>query len=234
MSRGLRRGIIAALVLVALLVTADRISLVVAEGVAANSIKTSQHLDSDPSVSAKGFPFLTQLVSGHYDEIDVKAHGVEVNQGGHPLRIDVVSVVLHGVHVSHGFSVVRADTATARALISYADLSSTLGSTISYAGAGRVKASASVTVAGVKITGAVSVRPELTSAKTLRFADPQVSALGITAPAALSQALTSIFADSISLAGLPFGLQFSNIEATSDGIVVDLRGTDTVYDSRTS
>jgi len=234
MSRGARRAIIAVVVLVALLIAADRISLAVAESVAADSIKSSQHLDTSPSVSAKGFPFLTQLVAGRYDEIDVRARGVTVDPSGRHLRIDSVAVVLHGVHVSHGYSVFRADTATATALIRYADLSRALGTAITYAGNGRVRASAGVSVAGVNLSGSVSARPRLTTASTLSFADPQVSAGGITVPDQLTQALSSIFKPTISLAALPFGLTFTAIDATSDGVVADLRGANLVYDSRST
>lgn len=232
MSRGMRRWVIALLVVLALLTAADRISLVVAENVAASTIKSSQHLASTPSVSVKGFPFLTQLISGSYDEIDVQAHGVQVDPAGHPLRVDSVGVALRGVHLSHGFSVLQAKSAVATAMIKYADLSHTLGTTVSYAGAGRLTASASVTVAGVNLGGSVTARPELTSASTLSFADPKISVLGFAAPDALDQALTSIFATTISLAGLPFGLHFDAIEATQRGVVIELRGSNLVYESR--
>src|SRR4051812_19468376 len=169
MSRRARRAVIAIVVLIVLLIAADRISLVVAEGVAADSIKSSQHLSAAPSVSAKGFPFLTQLISGDYDEIDVKARGLNVDPSGRQLRVDSIAVVLHGVHVSHGFSVVRANTANATALIHYADLSRSLGTSISYAGSGRVRASAGVSVGGVSLSGSVSAKPQLTSSSTLSF-----------------------------------------------------------------
>jgi len=234
MSRGARRAVIAIVVLLALLIAADRISLVVAEGVAADSIKSSQHLDSTPSVSAKGFPFLTQLISGNYDEIDVKAHGLTVDPSGRQLRVDVVTVVLHGVHVSHGYSVLQADRADATALIRYTDLSRTLGTSITYAGSGRVRASAGVTVGGVTLRGSVSARPDLTSSSTLSFADPQVSAAGISVPTALTNTLSSIFQPTISLAALPFGLTFTAITATAAGVVAHLRGTHVTYDSRRS
>lgn len=232
MSRGIRRGLIALVVLLGLLVAADRISLAVAENVAANSLETSQHLDSQPSVSATGFPFLTQLVSGHFDEIDVTARGLQLGPGGRRLRVDTVRAVLDGVHTSHGFGVIQADTASATALIKYADLSRTLGSTVTYAGGGRVQASAGVTIAGTSLRGSVSVRPGLGSSNTLTFGEPQVSALGVTAPAALSQALAAIFAEGIPLAGLPFGMHFTAISAAPTGIAVGLHGANVVYDSR--
>ena len=231
MTRGARRSIIGVVVLVVLLIAADRISLIVAEGVAATSIKDSQHLDSTPSVSAKGFPFLTQLISGHYGEVDVSAHGVEVGAADRSLRVDTVSVALHNLHISHGFTVLETGTATATALISYTDLSHTLGTTVSYAGSGRVSASAGLTIAGVALRGSVTVRPVLASGNQLAFSDTQVSALGVAAPPELNQMLSNIFDTAISLASLPFGLKFTGIDAGQAGIIVSLVGTNLRYDS---
>ena len=47
--------------LVVLLVVADRLAARVAGQVVADRIKASQHLTTTPKVSVKGFPFLTQL-----------------------------------------------------------------------------------------------------------------------------------------------------------------------------
>ncbi|MCW2496800.1 DUF2993 domain-containing protein, partial [Jatrophihabitans sp.] len=196
----------------------------VAERVAGHAIQQSQHLDSRPSVTVRGFPFLTQLASGSYDEIDVTAKGLVVGSSLRTLRIAKVTVHLHGVHISDGFTHVKADTATADAVIAYADLAKTVGATVKYAGAGRVEASAGVTVLGVALRGSVSARPELTSNAELRFADAKVGALGVQAPASFESLLSGIFATPIPLAALPFGLTFTGLTATSAGIDVQLTG----------
>lgn len=231
-SRGPRRALIALVVLATLLVAADRISLVVAEGAAANSIKSSQHLESTPSVSVSGFPFLTQLISGHYDDVVVRATGLPVGADGRRLRVSSVTVTLHDVHVSHGFDVVRAGTASAIATVSYPDLSAALNTTVTYAGSGRVAASAGATALGVEVRGTVSALPELTTDDQLRFADIQVSALGAALPGALNSLLGDVFKPQFPLATLPFGLRFVTLTATKAGVVVTLYGNNTVYDSR--
>ena len=229
MSRGVRFWIVAAVVLVGLLIAADRVALVICEGVAAKSIKSSQHLASEPSVSAPGFPFLPHLISGHYPEVDVKAHGLDVGPQAHPLRIDTVSVTLHDVHISNGFDVVKSARAEATALITYTDLSTTLGTAVKYAGNARVSATVGVTVAGVPLNGTVSTKPVLASSNGLGFTDTQVSALGTQAPPQLTQALNGVFNAAISLESLPFDLRFTSITATQQGVVVTLVGTDLEY-----
>src|SRR6476619_6753226 len=57
-----------------------------------------QHLDSGPDVDIDGFPFLTQLVEGHYDEITVTATDVPVG-AAQRLMISRLRVVLHDLTV---------------------------------------------------------------------------------------------------------------------------------------
>lgn len=80
----MRKLLIVVIILAGLLVAADRIGVVVADHEVADHIQTAYHLPSKPSVSVRGFPFLTQVVSRHYDEIDVSTgqlttQGVTVN-----------------------------------------------------------------------------------------------------------------------------------------------------------
>ena len=67
----MRKLLIFVIILAGLLVAADRIGVVVADHEIAGHIQTAYHLPSKPSVSVHGFPFLTQVISGHYDEIDM-------------------------------------------------------------------------------------------------------------------------------------------------------------------
>jgi hypothetical protein len=230
MTRPLRRLLIAVVVLLGLLVGADRVSLLIAEGVAARAIQQSEHLEATPSVSVPGFPFLTQLISGHYNEIDLAAKGVEVGSSIRELRVASVNVVLHDVHVKDDFKVVRSSSATATALITYADLSKTLAATVLYAGHGRLEATAGVKVLGVDLRGSISARPVLTNAHELSFQDTTISALGQQAPPALDSLLGGIFATPIPLAALPFGLTFTGLSITSAGIAVAFTGRNLLYD----
>lgn len=66
-----RKLLVRLAVLLALAVVADRISVAVVDGVVASQLKKVGRLSADPSVSVKGFPFLTQALSGRYDRIEV-------------------------------------------------------------------------------------------------------------------------------------------------------------------
>jgi hypothetical protein len=224
-----RRLLVAVVVSVALLVAVDRISLIVAERVAASTIQQSQHLQHKPSVSVRGFPFLTQLVSGSYDDIEVVAHDVEVGTSIRPLRVMTVAVRLESVTITNNFRTVHAKRALATASIGYADLSTTLGATVSYAGAGRVVASAGISVAGVPLQGSISALPQVSSSAELTFADTRVSFAGAALPPQLDSALAAIFGHSIPLDGLPFGLRYVGLTAGKSGIALRLAGQNLAY-----
>ncbi len=228
-----RRLLITVVVLALLVVGADRVSAVIAERIAGDTIENSQHLSERPNVDVAGFPFLTQLASGHYDDVTITAHGVLLKQArlDRPLRLDTIVVHLHGVTVAHDFTSISAQTATADARSSYAAVSSTLGTPISYAGpkdGGRVKASRTVSVVGTSLTGEISAAVRASSADGLRFIDPQVSAAGQQLPQ-LAHALAGIFAVTVALNGLPFDVSVDGLSVDPDGLVLHLHGKNLTY-----
>ena len=66
-------------ILVVVLIAADRISLLIAESQIADRVQKSQELSAHPHVSIKGFPFLTQVLGGRYHEVDVSVRGITRN-----------------------------------------------------------------------------------------------------------------------------------------------------------
>lgn len=68
----MRKLLITIVVLVGVLVAADRIALLVAEHQISNKLATAYNLSPAPGVSIHGFPFLTEVVSGQYQQVDVK------------------------------------------------------------------------------------------------------------------------------------------------------------------
>lgn len=62
----------------------------------ARSVRTAADLHNDPSVAILGFPFFTQARDRHYDEIEIRANGVD-----HPV-VEKVSLeaTLHSINVA--------------------------------------------------------------------------------------------------------------------------------------
>lgn len=231
------RVVIALVVLVGLLVAADRIALVIAERATGKTVQLAQDLDSAPAVSVSGFPFLTQLITGHFGQVTLTAKDLTVGRAGRTVRISTVHAVLRGVDVSRDLSSVRADTATATAAVSYPDLSSTLGVPVVYGGAspdgfGRVTARKVVSVAGQEISGSVTAEVKIEGA-SLRFVSPVVSvdrAGSAAVPQPVVDAFSSLFGDPLALTRLPFGLTVRSVTADHDGVHITLAGSAVTFE----
>jgi hypothetical protein len=225
--RTARRIAIALIALLVLLLVADRVGVVIAERAAGDTIQSSQHLTARPDVDIAGFPFLTQLATGDYDKITVTATDVPVGPARRLLIISRIRVVLHSLTVSRDFSSVRAKTADATALVSYAELGQTLDATISYAGDGQLAARKTVSIAGTSVTGTLRTHPKLVNGK-LSFAGTTLNNAGALGAAAAG-ALNSVFDVGIPLQGIPFTVRLQSLRVTRNGLLIGLTGHDLAY-----
>jgi DUF2993 family protein len=220
-------------VIVVLLVAADRIGVVVAQHIAANKIKSSQRLDHTPTVTVRGFPFLTQLAGETLNRVDVTARDFVTGDAGHTIRIRKLSAELHKVHLS-GLSSARADTARASALIDYSALSAVLGVALRYGGPttdgqGRVATTASATVLGQPLSGTATAEIKVAASNVLEFADAQATVNGVSLPNAAIADLTKAFDRTVSLQGLPFRLTLQSVQASAGGVTITATATNVSY-----
>jgi hypothetical protein len=225
--------IVVVVVLAGLFVAADRISVAYAQSRAADSIRASQDLTTEPTVSIKGFPFLTQVAGRKLDEVVITAKGVETATGGDDrLRIARLTADLHGVALSGHFTGFVADSATGSATVSYADLSAGApdGVTVSYggtnsAGKGQVKVTGSVTVPVLgTIKRSVTSTVNVSGGDTVSLhavAIPDLS--GIPVPG-LTQLVRKEVDFSRRLSGLPASITLDSVRATPSGIEIILTG----------
>ncbi|HEX4654494.1 MAG TPA: DUF2993 domain-containing protein [Mycobacteriales bacterium] len=186
----MRRLVVTVLVLVALLAALDRVALWGAQHDVAERLQADAHLRTAPSVTIHGYPFLTQLIGGNYDDVDVVMRGLD--SGG--LRIDKLSVHVHGAHVSlsdvvsQNRSRIHVDRASAQMLLTYADLEGYVRNRLGAAAPAHVDHSV-VTSASVRGSTTVVLH---TSAGDLP----------------------------ITLTGLPFGIHLTSAKATQVGVEV--------------
>jgi LmeA-like phospholipid-binding len=217
-----RRGglwLILLIVLVGLLVVADRVAASVTESQLASRIQQSQHLSQKPSVSVDGFPFLTQLASRNFGHATVDIN--DFTSGGVPIAH--IHADLRGVHVASGYDSATVDTLTGTATLDYASVSRVLSNDISNIGhltlsqgtGNRVKATYSLLGTTVSAQVAVNVLGDNTlEFKTAPGSTP-LSGLGINIPG---------FDVKVPLSGLPFGMQLSSVKPTSTGVDVSASG----------
>jgi hypothetical protein len=97
-SRRARRVVVVLLVLLGLLVAgsavADSAARNVAERRLADEIRTSEDLPQAPDVTVHGWPFLTQVIAGRYERIDVRIQQLPVSSG---LSLGELDAALTGV-----------------------------------------------------------------------------------------------------------------------------------------
>lgn len=215
------------LVLIGLFVAADRIALHIAENKAADTLQSSQHLNTKPDVSVAGFPFLTQLIAGEFDEVTISAHDLQV--GNDALTVAAVVVHLHHVTVPHDYSSVRARTADATGTITYAQLSQALHVPVHDAGNGRLVAHPTVQVNGRSFTGTVSAIPQASARRAITFRDPRLQVGATQLPRAAARAVVNVFSRQVSLAGLPFAIRVTGATVAPDGLTISLAGRNLVY-----
>jgi hypothetical protein len=228
MGRPGRWIIISLVALLVLVVAADRVGDAVAERLAADALQSSQHLAQRPEVDIAGFPFLTQLASGHYGKITVTATDVALGPNARGLLLNRLVVVLHGLSVTRSFSHFHADTASATGTIDLDQLATVLGGPVGYAGNGRLELARRVAGGGRSSLVRATAKPRLRHGE-LTFTD--ISVVGGNGPRATSaNRLTSAFALAIPLQSIPFGIRLKSVSAGSEGLTVTLAGRDLVYD----
>src|SRR5215469_18317530 len=117
----MRKLLIGVAVLAVLLVAADRVSVAVAESRISDRLTSAYGLPDKPGVSITGFPFLTQVVAGDYQQIDVSASQVPADGA----TLHDLKVRLSGVHATvgqllgNGSSMVTADRAAGSAMVGF-------------------------------------------------------------------------------------------------------------------
>jgi hypothetical protein len=235
----LRRFVIFLVVLAALLALADRGMAAAAGSATASTIKLHEGLAEKPSVTFRGFPFVTQAVRGDFQAVDVTVRDLE--RGG--VTFDRIDAHLEGVKVSLRQALrgrvtavpVKSGDATIR--ITYGDLQTFLAGKagnlrlVSLGGTVYVRSTFGIPGAGtVEVEGAASVKVVGDALRVTVSNARRADGSPLVASVATAAATRSSF--SIPVRDLPFGIELKSatltdtalvVEASAEGIVVDVR-----------
>lgn len=230
----MRKLLVLLLVLLALAVVADRVTVRIAERAVSEQVQTGAELSTRPQVRMRGFPFLTQAADGRYGRIDVTAE--DLDQGG--VHLERLVAALHDVRVPlsdalHGeVGAIPVSGIDATALVTYVDLahrSRLVGMTIRPA-AGGVEVTARLTVLGR------SVQATAMSSLSLRGGRIAVTARSLTVLGQSTPALVNALAGRLDLlvpvGTLPYGLHLTGVDATAAGVLLSARSGPTVLPGR--
>lgn len=240
--RALRILLIVLVIVGGIFVIVDRVAVNLAEGEAADRLKANENLASTPDVSIKGFPFLTQVIGGTLDEVEVGIEGYEAStgDGAEKLRIGDLRADMTGVEFSSDFSSAVADSATGTATVAYDELLKTARSEptqlapgvtaevvgLSDGGNGKIKVAVEATVLGNKLPEPVSVLSSVTvvDGNTVRVKADALPEFGGVALAESRVRRITDFEQTID--GLPGGIRLDKVEAAGNGVDITVKGSD--------
>ena len=222
------RWVVTIVVIVAVLLGVDFGARAVAENVMARKIQ-QQGLQSRPSVSIGGFPFLTQVARRNFSHVTISAANVSAG----PVTITTINAAATGIRLnSYAFSSGTIGNLSGTALISFASLAGTLttqfgplgsilngtGLNLTDAGPDEVRASINLVVT----QGSAVWRVTRVNGNTLNI--HLVSSNGL--PSSL---LGSIQDLNLQLPQLPLGLTIDNVSVTPSGVVGVVSGHDVPF-----
>jgi hypothetical protein len=223
----MRKLLIGVVILAALLVAADRISVAVAENQISDRLASAYGLAGKPGVTITGFPFLTQVVTGDYRQIDVSAN--QVSADGAVLHH--LNVRLTGVHATvsqvlgNGSSMVTADRAAGSAMVGFGTVDHRLPSGFQLHPDGKnLSVSGQLAVGGVRIpvaAVALGVSGSGISVTPVHVSVPGVAAL----PSAYSSQLRVV----VPLSTLPLHLRLTSVHVTPDGLRIGAAARDVQF-----
>jgi hypothetical protein len=218
------------LLLAGLTLLADRVAVGIAEDRVADQLAGKGGLVGTPEVDITGFPFLTQVVAGRYEDVRVALDAEELGQPA-GTRADVS---LRGVHVplkaalSGSVTEVPVDRIDGTATLAYDLLAAQLSddATVTREGDG-LRISRTVEVVGYRlpVTAAGTV---VLDGDQLVVDVEQAAGAGVDVPGFLVDRVSDLLDLRYTVPQLPFGLQLTSVAPGRDGVEVRVEATDAV------
>jgi hypothetical protein len=225
----LRTTIIVLIVIVGLLVGADFGARAYAENRVASQIQ-QQGFPQRPSVTIDGFPFLTQLISRHFGEVQISS--ANLTEG--PLLIQSIQATMNGIHIHSGYNGATVSQLTGTINVTFAALGNAMtteaggleslinGSlSLSAASSDEVKATLQLEI------GSETVVWRVTPLNGNKIQVQMVSNQGLI-PSSL---LSSIGTVTIPVQQLPLGLSIQSITVTPAGLTGTITGQNVSFGS---
>ncbi|HSS68768.1 MAG TPA: DUF2993 domain-containing protein [Nocardioidaceae bacterium] len=213
----MRRLLVGLGVLAILLVGADRGAKYVVEGRLADHIESKESV-SGVDVSIAGFPFLTQVVGNHFDQVDVTLPEFDARNSAALIDVQDVHVSFRDVATSNRYTRATAASATGAGLVPYSEFDQFAPVKVTYGGtssSGDAYLSVSAPSLG---PGAIRVVPSAADNLGLKLDSLSVVS------AVLPRSLRTFVSASHDFGGLPSGISVKRLEATPDGLKVTLVG----------
>ncbi len=227
----MRRLLIAVIVLAGLLVVADRVAVVVADRQIASRVQSAYNLPSKPSVSVTGFPFLTQVASGDYHQIDVSIGSLSTDG----VQVNGLTAQLNGVRApfrdlfGHGSASITAAQVTGSGTVPFSSVRSHLPRGVELSQDGEALRLAG-TVSYLGVTVPVSADATLAAdGSGIAVTPTRISVAS--GSSALSSAIAGQFRFVVPVTGLPLHLEVRSVSVVPGGVRVGASAADVTFTS---
>lgn len=202
--------------LVVIAAVGDQVARSYAESRVASQIQTSGKLSEKPSVSIKGWPFLTQLASRDISQVDISANNVTADTGKLPFSFNAQAT---GVHLNSSFDGGVVDHITGSALLPFSSLDAQVGN--------------AAQLSADPADGPDALKVSLGGLGTLTGKVKLVSPTDIAIKFSSATGLASLFGNlsgqttSITVPALPAGMTVKSVAVNSQGIVATATASNT-------
>lgn len=215
----------------------DRWAVGVAEDEVAGRVQEELGLVSEPEVSIEGFPFLTQLLGGHLQEISIALReGYQARLDGETLTVDDLELVLTDLDIGDGYSSAVAGTAEGSGLIGYDELNraygelldvggNSLGVSFGYAAGGKLRITLEATMMGQSMELGDVTGEVVLVGNQIRFEVPDEEIPG-SGGERLQQRFSEELDTERTISDLPAGLSLESLRPVEEGLVLTVSGTD--------
>ena len=228
---GLRNTIIALLVLIVVLVAVDRLAAFYVQGRIASQIQ-DEGFSSKPDVSIKGFPFLTQVISRHFQDIQITSGKVKAG----PVEIQSIHAQLSNVRLNSGFSGGTVGHLSGAGVIAFGSLSNAIGSLAGGGQLGQLIGAAGLTLKPVgshKVKASIDLLVTNGSAtwRITRVSGTEIKVHLVSSSGLPGSLLSSIRNISVPIPKLPLGMKIQSVIVTPAGISVRVTGSQVPFGS---
>jgi len=225
-----RRYVIGLVIIIVVLVILDFAARAAAENVMASKIE-QQGLQHKPSVTIEGFPFLTQVASKNFDQVNLTA----ADQTEGPVTITRIKATGRNIRLnSYAFSSGTIGSLSGTALISFSSLGNTLTQQVGPLGSLLHGAGLDLTAAGPNEVKASMNLVVTSGSATWRVAQLSGNRLNIRLVGSQglpSSLLGSIQDITVQVPKLPLGLTIDSVRVTGSGVVGRVSGRNVPFGS---
>lgn len=222
--RGLRNTIIVVLALIVLLIVADRGAVLYAQSQVAQQFKEQGGFEGTPSVSIKGFPFLTQVIGHNIHEITITSDKIKAG----PVTITNLDADITNVKLSGGFDAGTIGHLDGKALLPFSGLTSALGDVGGLGDIGDLASGVTIKAAGgnkIKADFDLLIVSGSATLKVTRQPGNKIHIELVSSSGDLPSEVTDQLKDlTIPIPDLPLGMKIQRIQVNADGISIHVTG----------